>query len=112
MLVGRRVAVNDVSQATANRDAPSPSLIRLVGGRRPKGGGGLRPCGQRLIFVSGGWSGLSSITRAGTWSIGSGSALDVELGVLLDDLCILDVMTRNELGLTWCAASPPAWPGK
>jgi hypothetical protein len=30
---------------------------------------------------------LSSITRAGMWSIGSGSALDVELGVLLDDLC-------------------------
>ena len=45
------------------------------------------------------------ITRAGMWSIGSGSPLNVELGMLLDDLCLRMVMTRNEPALTWCARS-------
>jgi hypothetical protein len=32
----------------------------------------------------------SMITRAGMWSTGNGSALDVQLGMLLGDLCYLD----------------------
>ena len=35
------------------------------------------------------------ITRAGMWTTGNGSALDVQLGMLLDDLCWLDGNDSN-----------------
>lgn len=35
------------------------------------------------------------ITRTGMWTTGNGSALDVQLGMLLDDLCYLDECTTE-----------------